>query len=156
MQVVLTPDGSGLACRILRAAPGKWHTHATCRLEAEGEDDHGATPTWVAPRGAVQRGGRALRQLPGAGSGLWAGLSGLTHCTAPPVRPGAWWCCPPAWDPHGYLVHPALLDACLQVTAAALDDMPDAWIPGANRAVPRRGDRAIAHTSARPRDASTA
>jgi acyl carrier protein len=33
-------------------------------------------------------------------------------------------------DPHGYLVHPALLDACLQVTAAALGEhTPHAWLP---------------------------
>ena len=57
-------------------------------------------------------------------------LRGSRNCAVPAGQ--AWGVVelPPAWDPHGYLVHPALLDACLQVTAAALDDMPDqSWLP---------------------------
>ena len=56
---------------------------------------------------------QGLRQLTGAAGQAW-GVVAL----------------PAQVDPDGYLVHPALLDACLQVTAAALPDQPDhTWLP---------------------------
>ena len=95
VQVVLTPDGSGLACRIRRAAPGQWHTHATCRLEAEPVED--AAGSWVAPQGAP---GRWPPTTPAAGSGAWTTGRRFKVCgnsPARPVKPGAWWPCPRRW-----------------------------------------------------------
>ena len=49
VQVVLAPDGAGFACRMLRWAGDHWQAHATCRLEAEGEEQRASDPV-VLPR----------------------------------------------------------------------------------------------------------
>ena len=150
VQVVLTPDGSGLACRILRAAPGKWHTHATCRLEAEPEE-RAESAVGRAARGAPI-GGRALRPLPGAGPGLRAGVSrsAATHRRG---RPGLG---------HGGLARaggPPRLPGPSRV-ARRLPASHRRRPPRTNRphlapctpcAIPRGGNRTAADTSAGPR-----
>ena len=151
VQVVLTPDGSGLACRILRAAPGKWHTHATCRLEAEGEDGTAR----VVGRAAGGARGRWPPTTPAAGSGAWTTGRRFKVCSNSRGAAGQAWgvaVLPAQVDPHGYLVHPALLDACLQVTAAALREHPPT--PGsryASRDTASRKPTQPLDTSAGPR-----
>jgi acyl transferase domain-containing protein len=128
VQVVLTPDGSGLACRILRAAPGKWHTHATCRLEAEPEE--GAAESWVAPQGAPRSVAAHYARCRERGLDYGPAFQGLEQLTGAAGQAWGVVVLPALVDPHGYLVHPALLDACLQVIAAALPDQPaHTWLP---------------------------
>ena len=128
VQVVLSPTSSGFDCRIVCWHPDGWRTQATCRLLSSPED-------WAAgPLAAVagtlrpvaehydrcQSAGlaygptfRCLRRL-WCGSGESWGEVGLPESLAV----------------SGYLLHPALLDACFQVTAGALADAYSAaWLP---------------------------
>ena len=128
IQVVLSPTSLGFDCRIVCWHPDGWRTQATCRLLSSPED-------WAAgPLAAVagtlrpvaehydrcQSAGlaygptfRCLRRL-WCGSGESWGEVGLPESLAV----------------SGYLLHPALLDACFQVTAGALADAYSAaWLP---------------------------
>ena len=96
VQVVLMPDGSGLACRIRRArrASGTRTPPVAWRRSR-----------WRTPRGRGSR--RKVRRSVAAhyarcrerGLDYGPAFQGLRQLTARPVKPGAWWPCPRRWTP---------------------------------------------------------
>ncbi|MHB8974800.1 MAG: SDR family NAD(P)-dependent oxidoreductase [Pirellulaceae bacterium] len=138
VQVVLTPDGSGFSCRILQWSPGQWspgqwHTHATCRLEAETDDTSdvwgdGSPPT--DPVGTERAVAAHYANCRAVGLEYGPAFQGLRRLVAGDGRAWGHVQLPEHLDPHGYLVHPALLDACLQVISGALPTSThQAWLP---------------------------
>jgi acyl transferase domain-containing protein/SAM-dependent methyltransferase/acyl carrier protein len=135
VHVVLAPDGAGFACRILRWTTDHWQAHATCRLEAEADNSHtseGAITPPVVTDPEMSRSVAAhyaachavglkygpafqgVQTLWSQGHGVARGIVTL----------------PSNVDARGYFVHPALLDACLQVISAAFpSDVSQAWLP---------------------------
>ncbi len=134
VQVVLTPRETGFECRLLSWQADHWQPHATCQLTAE------TTPLSQVP----------LRNMTAAGtseSSSWSPAEHYAQCRqlglhyGPAFQglrslvPGAG----QAWGEvqlpshvaaDGYLLHPALLDACLQVTAGAFPPQQAAsWLP---------------------------
>ena len=135
VQVVLAPDGAGFACRMLRWAGDHWQAHATCRLEAEGEEQRASDPVVLPPAPVGPEVPRSVAahyascRAVGLDYGpafqgiraLWSRGEGVARGEVE---------LPAEVDARGYLVHPALLDACLQVLSAALPaDTPHAWLP---------------------------
>jgi len=128
VQVVLAADGAGLACRIFRSTPGKWHTHATCRLETEGTDP--VVGPWGEPQGLDRAVADHYSACRARGLNYGPAFAGLVQLQGVPGESWGRVVMPAMLDPTGYLVHPAILDASLQVTAAALgDDLGHAWLP---------------------------
>ena len=111
VQVVLTPDGSGLACRIRRArrASGTRTPPVAWRRSR-----------WRTPRGRGSRRkvrpGRWPPTTPAAGSGAWTTGRRFKVCgnsRARPVKPGAWWPCPRRWTPTAtWSIPPCSTPAC--------------------------------------------
>ncbi len=135
VQVVLAPDGAGFACRILRWTADRWQAHATCRLEAEGDEQRGAESAFTPPEAVGPEVSRSVAAHYAAcrAVGLeygpaFQGIRALWSQGHGAARGAV--ALPSDVDARGYLVHPALLYACLQVISAAFPpDMPHAWLP---------------------------
>ena len=135
VQVVLSPEASGFACRVLSWQAGQWQLHARCELRAETPPlrDDGAWLRQYTAREASDQAWSAAehygqcRQL---GLEYGASFQGLQQLYRGEGEAWGRVQLPAGVSHHGYLVHPALLDACLQVTAGALPATHNAaWLP---------------------------
>lgn len=129
VQVVLTPVEHGFDGRLMRQDAGRWQRCARFRLEP----DVGQPPERVTDemRGAAVEVAELYRRGRDAGLAYGPAFQGLRRLFANGDE---------AWgeielradlDPSGYLIHPALLDAGLQVASGLLDDplWPQVWLP---------------------------
>jgi acyl transferase domain-containing protein len=149
IQVILAGGAGPLPaeCLIAFQAEGEWRTHATCRVAdpvADPGDDSAAPPpdearaedpaaTTVAPATHYATcaaagldygpGFRSLRRLAVRGERAWGEVS-LPAADTPSV----------AWRDREQVLHPAILDGCLQGIVAVLRDEAGLWLPvGAER-----------------------
>jgi acyl carrier protein len=129
VQTVLSPNDNGFTCRVMQRDEEGWQTRATCRLSpAERSLMNGGDMT--APEDEQQ-----LIEL----ATLYRRYRefGLYHGPAFQKLSRLWAGDGEAWgeviaEPRerSYLVHPTVLDACLQVVAGTLDSSQQrAWLP---------------------------
>jgi acyl transferase domain-containing protein len=131
IQVVLTRAGERYECQILRRADESWYTAATCQLTPAG-----AAPSRAMARAPSPNNTRVVdiddhyRRCQQAGIGYGPTFRGLNALC---FGSGEAWGearLPESLSCDGYLLHPALLDACLQVTAGALGERgSQVWLP---------------------------
>ena len=137
LQVVLAPQEADFACRILcRQADGTWRLHATCNLANTGlspfDESHTAASSVSSPVTAGTPFSVDLHYQRCDQLGLHYGpaFQGLRQLRRGDGEAWGQVRLPQGVEHHGYLLHPALLDACLQVTAGALrEEQAAAWLP---------------------------
>lgn len=128
VQVVLSPDEDGFECRIMHRAGDVWQRHATCRL-APDVDELPAEPLSPAAGETVDV-ADLYDRFRAAGLDYGSAFQGLRELFA---RDDSAWGeveLPSPLSTSGYLLHPSLLDSCLQITAGVLtDQFQQAWLP---------------------------
>ena len=130
LQVVLAPAAGGFECRLLSWQQDRWQLHASCQLTPEGSPPL-ALPD-VSAGGAWHDWSVAEHYAACRRHGLDYGPAFQGLCRVRRGEHRAWGevRLPAQLSAAGYHVHPALLDACLQVTAAALPaSQQHAWVP---------------------------
>lgn len=131
VQTVLSPTDDGFDCRIVRHDVEGWQTSATCRL-VRGAASESYKRFVPQANGHSQEFEPAnhYRRFREAGLAHGAAFQGLRRLIG---EMGTAWgevSLPAGVDGAGYNFHPALLDACFQVCAAAINEPVDmAYLP---------------------------
>lgn len=128
VQAVLSPEDYGFQCRILRREEAKWQTYAQCRLVPDVEEEIGGQIP--SPAGTLVAADTHYDRCREAGLEYGPAFRGVCALTAGEDEAWGQVCLPAEVSREGYHLHPALLDACLQVTAAMMHDRdPIAFLP---------------------------
>ncbi len=129
MQVVLTARESGFDCRMRARLAERWQTLATCQLQANTQPLPEGLPKRE-PAGPEVSRAEHYQRCRQRGLDYGPAFQGLQRLTRGEACAWGEVLLPPELTTDGYCLHPALLDACLQVTAGALQQHQDAtWLP---------------------------
>jgi acyl carrier protein len=131
VQVILNSVANGYECRVLRRDKDQWRTAAECRLTPSAPSESARDSDWDARADGYDVDvAQHYRRCLEAGIGYGPTFRGMRLLRAGNRESWGEVCAPRNLSLEGYWLHPALLDACLQITAGALGDRGNqVWLP---------------------------
>ncbi len=132
VQIVLSQEEQGFGCKILRREEDRWQVYADCQLRPLNDlaPSPEKLPLEIPADGERLDIAEHYQICRDVGLEYGPAFQGLLQLTSHNREAWGQVAPPETLSSAGYLLHPAVLDSCLQVTAAALQQqVPQVWLP---------------------------